>query len=276
MSNSMFDDIQESARFIGDRLGHLPSMAIVLGTGMGVLESRVEIIKEISYKLIPSFVPTTVESHSGKLIHAKWFGKELLLLSGRLHYYEGYSLHEVCYPIRVLGALGVKEIWFTNASGSVNPEFSAGDLIFIRDHINFHPENPLRGLFDQRLGERFPDMGDVYNQDLLALAQNSCHSLSLPFKTGVYFGLQGPSLETPAEYKMIRLLGGDIVGMSTIPEVIVAHQCEMKILAASIVSNQSKENQAYQKTTIESVLKVVNDSSDKLIKIFELMIQSKR
>jgi len=273
MHSGIYDDIQESARFISERIGQIPLHVIVLGTGMGVLESRVQIIKEISFKLIPSFVPTTVESHSGKLIHGRWLGKDFLFLSGRLHYYEGYSLVEVSYPIRVMAALGVKEIWFTNASGSVNHEFEEGDLIFIKDHINFHPENPLRGLYDPRLGDRFPDMGEVYDKGLLQLAKEAASTLSVKFKTGVYFGLQGPSLETPAEYRMIKILGGDIVGMSTIPEVIVAHQCGLKILAASIVTNQAREHENYTKTTLDSVLKVVKESASNLIILFEAMIQ---
>lgn len=272
MNRVLFDDLNESVQFIKDRLQNIPDHAIVLGTGLGTLIDRIQIKKEIHYKLIPSFIPPTVESHSGKLILGTWKDRDILFLSGRLHYYEGYSLQEVCYPLRVLGQLGVKRVWFTNASGSVNHEFNSGDLVFIRDHINFHPENPLRGIFDPRLGPRFPDMAGVYAEDELVKAQSSCTELNIPFKTAVYFGLQGPSLETPAEYRMIKILGGDIVGMSTVPEVIVAHQQNMKILAASIVSNDVHDLELNRKTSIESVLQVIQNASHKLFDVFEKIL----
>ncbi|MDQ3143141.1 MAG: purine-nucleoside phosphorylase [Bacteroidota bacterium] len=269
MDQNLYDDILVSARFIKERITKSPELAIILGTGLGSLINRVEIIKEISYKLIPHFVPTTVESHSGKLILAKWNNKEILILSGRLHYYEGYSTVEITYPVRVLKALGIKNLWITNASGTVNPNFHAGDIVFIEDHINFHPENPLRGLYDERLGIRFPDMSDIYDKNQLALAKKSCEVVGIPYRSAIYFGLQGPSLETPAEYRMIRMLGADIVGMSTVPEVIVAHHAGLKILAASIVSNSSPDNGQTEKTTIESVLEVIKNSSEKLFDVLE-------
>ncbi|HRG32390.1 MAG: purine-nucleoside phosphorylase [Saprospiraceae bacterium] len=275
MSKSLFDEIQQSAVFIKDRFTTIPKHVIVLGTGLGNLVNRLQVVKEISYKVIPNFVPTTVESHSGKLILAKWGGVELLLLSGRLHYYEGYSIQEVTYPIRVLHELGVDKIWLTNASGSVNPDLNAGEIVFIEDHINFHPENPLRGAYDPRLGVRFPDMSSTYDKGELTIAKKACTKLRINFKKGVYFGLQGPSLETPAEYRMIKLLGADIVGMSTVPEVIVAHQCGMKILAASIVSNSSPETGVHEVTTIESVIENIRNSSEKLFDVFEQMLNEK-
>ena len=275
MSVSLFDEIQQSSVFIKERFSTIPKHVIVLGTGLGNLVNRLEVIKEISYKVIPNFVPTTVESHSGKLILAKWKGVELLLLSGRLHYYEGYSIQEVTYPIRVLHELGVNRIWLTNASGSVNPHLNAGEIVFIDDHINFHPENPLRGAYDPRLGIRFPDMSSTYAPEELAIAKRSCEKLKIEFKKGIYFGLQGPSLETPAEYRMIKLLGADIVGMSTVPEVIVAHQCGMKILGALIVSNSSPETGLHEVTTLESVIETIRNSSEKLFDVFEQMLHEK-
>ena len=275
MSVSLFDEIQQSSVFIKERFSTIPKHVIVLGTGLGNLVNRLEVIKEISYKVIPNFVPTTVESHSGKIILAKWKGVELLLLSGRLHYYEGYSIQEVTYPIRVLHELGVNRIWLTNASGSVNPHLNAGEIVFIDDHINFHPENALRGAYDPRLGIRFPDMSSTYAPEELAIAKRSCEKLKIEFKKGIYFGLQGPSLETPAEYRMIKLLGADIVGMSTVPEVIVAHQCGMKILGASIVSNSSPETGLHEVTTLESVIETIRNSSEKLFDVFEQMLHEK-
>ena len=275
MNSILIQDIQESAQFLRERLPQIPEIAIVLGTGMGDLIERVTIIKEISYKNIPHLVPTTVESHSGKLILAHWADHYILIMSGRLHYYEGYTAQEVTYPIRILKALGIKTVWFTNASGTVNPKFNAGDIVFIDDHINFHPENPLRGIDDARLGLRFPDMSEVYSTEQLMKAKTCCESLNIPFHRGIYFGLQGPSLETPAEYRMIHLLGADIVGMSTVPEVIVAHQCELNILAVSIVSNSTPQVGANQKTTIELVIATINNYSKKLFDIFDMTIKYK-
>ncbi len=268
----MLFEIKESVEFIKERVVSNAKTAIVLGTGLSRLVQRIEIIKEISYKVIPHFVPTTVESHPGKLIYARWNGVELIILSGRLHYYEGYSLQEVTYPIRVLKHLGISNLILTNASGSVNPELIAGDLVFIEDHINFHPENPLRGINDPQLGLRFPDMSEVYNRELLQQAKESCNKKSIPFRTGIYFGLQGPSLETKAEYRMIRLLGADIVGMSTVPEAIVAHQSELNILAASIVSNNTPDTGQNEKTTIESVIRAIENSSEKLFDVLGILI----
>lgn len=270
----MIQEINESVEFIRERVDLNPRTAIVLGTGLSKLVNRIEIIKEISYKLIPHFVPTTVESHPGKMIFARWKGTELLILSGRLHYYEGYGLQEVTYPIRVLKKLGIKNIFLTNASGTVNKDLKAGDLVFIEDHINFHPENPLRGINDPSLGLRFPDMTEVYDNHLLTVAKEICLKKNIAFKTAVYFGLQGPSLETRAEYRMIRMLGADIVGMSTVPEAIVAHQSELKILAASIVSNNTPDTGQNEKTTIESVIATIERSSDKLFDVMEELIQS--
>ncbi len=269
-----YDEIVESADFIKERFETIPETAIVLGTGLSKLVNRIEIVKELSYKLIPYFVPTTVESHPGKLILAKWNSRWIIILSGRLHYYEGYSLQEVSFPIRVLKILGIKNLWLTNASGTVNPEYHSGDLVFIEDHINFHPENPLRAINDPRLGLRFPDMTEVYHRGMLHKAKEICEKLDIPFKKAVYFGLQGPSLETPAEYRMIRLLGADIVGMSTVPEAIVAHQSEIKILAASIVSNSTPGVGQYEKTTIESVIQTIEHSADKLFDVFEMLLNN--
>lgn len=268
-----FQQIEESCLFLKNKLEQIPDTAIILGTGLGNLGNRIEKIKEISFKVIPHFAPPTVESHSGKLILALWGGHTVLLLSGRLHYYEGYSTQEITYPIRVLQALGIQQLWITNASGSVNPDLNAGDVVVLNDHINFHPENPLRGIFDPRMGDRFPDMSAVYDKQLLALSQQQFELLNLPFREVVYFGLQGPSLETPAEYRMIRILGADIVGMSTVPEVIVAHQCGLKIFALSLVTNSCHGSNAGQKTSLESVLQVVEQHSYKVYDILEGMIE---
>lgn len=270
--NEWYQQIEESCLFLQNKLETIPDIAIILGTGLGKLADRIEKVKEISFKVIPHFAPPTVESHSGKLILSKWNGQTVLLLSGRLHYYEGYSTQEITYPIRVLHALGIQQLWITNASGSVHPDLHAGDVVVLKDHINFHPENPLRGLYDPRMGERFPDMSEVYNKQLLVRAQKQFAAHGMPYREAVYFGLQGPSLETPAEYRMIRILGADIVGMSTVPEAIVAHQCGLKIFALSLVTNSCHGSDASTKTSIESVLQVVEKESYKIYNILEGML----
>lgn len=271
--SEFIEQIEESSSFLRNKLGRIPDLALILGTGLGSLNGRVTIIREIPFILIPHFLPTTVEGHSGKLILAEWNGCQMIILSGRLHYYEGYSAQEITFPIRVLKHLGLSQLWVTNASGTVNPLLKAGDIVFIEDHINFHPENPLRGLYDPSLGDRFPDMSSVYNSQYLNSAKTACGKLGIEFRTGIYFGLQGPSLETPAEYRMIRLLGADIVGMSTVPEVIVAHQCGFKIFAASIVTNSTPDSSNFTKTTIDSVLEVIAQSSASLFDVLEKMLE---
>ncbi|MBK6859107.1 MAG: purine-nucleoside phosphorylase [Saprospiraceae bacterium] len=271
----LFQQVEQSAAFISKKFDQFPDHAIILGTGLGSLTDRIEIIRELSYKVIPFFVPTTVETHIGKLILAKWKGKLIFILSGRLHYYEGYSAQEITFPIRVLHHLGVKKLWITNASGTVNPNFQSGDIVFIEDHINFHPSNPLRGLHDPRFGDRFPDLSSVYDKTLLKNAEQACIQSGIPFKTGIYFGLQGPSLETPAEYRMIRILGADMVGMSTVPEVIVAHQCQMQILAVSVVTNSTPEVGHFVKTTMESVIEAIQNASVSLFEVLEKLLEGK-
>ncbi|MBK8956659.1 MAG: purine-nucleoside phosphorylase [Saprospiraceae bacterium] len=270
--SELFQQIDESVAFLKSKLGHIPETGIILGTGLGKLSDRVKKFKEISFNLIPHFAPPTVESHTGKIILAEWNDKQVLILSGRLHYYEGYSTQEITYPIRVLKEIGIRQLWITNASGSVNPDLHAGDAVFLRDHINFHPENPLRGHYEPRMGVRFPDMSEVYNKNLLSKAEQCCVKLGIPFRKVVYFGLQGPSLETPAEYRMIRILGADVVGMSTVPEVIVAHQCGLKILAVSLVTNSCPDDPDYDKTSLESVLRVVEQNASKIYDIIEAML----
>ncbi len=264
--------IEEAANFLRKRLGKSPSLALILGTGLDIITENLQVLKEVPFKLIPYMMPTTVESHPGRLIMAEWKGKAILLVCGRLHYYEGYNMQEVTFLVRVLKWYGITSLWISNASGAVNPDFKTGDIVFIHDHINFHSENPLRGIRDERLGTRFPDMSDVYDKAYLELARDACYKTGIPFLSGIYFGLQGPNLETPAEYRMIRLLGADLVGMSTVPEVIVAHQCNLRIMAVAIVSNSSPQYSQQEKTTLESVIAAVQAASKKLFTVLDAMI----
>ena len=208
----------------------------MLGTGLGQLASEITDKLEIPYSEIPNFPVSTVEGHSGKLIFGKLGGMDIMAMQGRFHYYEGYSMKEVTFPVRVMYELGIKTLFVSNAAGGMNPGFKIGDLMVITDHINFFPEHPLRGK-NFPTGPRFPDMHQTYDLELIKLAGLIAREKGIRLQYGVYMGVQGPTFETPAEYKMYRTLGGDTVGMSTVPEVIVAHHCGIRVFGVSIVTD---------------------------------------
>ena len=213
-----------------------PKTAIILGTGLGQLASEITDTYEFPYQEIPNFPVSTVEGHSGKLIFGKLGGKDIMAMQGRFHYYEGYSMKEVTFAVRVMYELGIKTLFVSNASGGMNSEFKIGELMIIVDHINFFPEHPLHGK-NFPTGPRFPDMHQVYDKDLIDMADSIAKEKNIRVKHGVYVGVQGPTFETPAEYRMYRILGGDAIGMSTVPEVIVAHHCGIKIFGISIITD---------------------------------------
>ena len=213
-----------------------PKIAIILGSGLGELASEITDAIEIPYEEIPNFPVSTVEGHSGKLIFGKLGGKDIMAMKGRFHYYEGYSMKEVTFPQRVMYELGIKTLFVSNAAGGMNPAFKIGDLMVITDHINFFPEHPLRGK-NFPTGPRFPDMHQAYDPDLIKLASKIAKEKKIRLVYGVYTGVQGPTFETPAEYRMYRTLGGDTVGMSTVPEVIVANHCGIRVFGISIVTD---------------------------------------
>jgi len=213
-----------------------PKTAIILGTGLGQLASEITDKKEIPYAEIPNFPVSTVEGHSGKLIFGKLGGIDILAMQGRFHFYEGYSMKEVTFPVRVMYELGIKTLFVSNAAGGMNPKFRIGDLMIITDHINFFPEHPLRGK-NYPTGPRFPDMHETYDKKLIKLASDIAYEKKIRITYGVYIGLQGPTFETPAEYRMYHLLGADAVGMSTVPEVIVAHHCGIRTFGISVITD---------------------------------------
>lgn len=268
-----YQKILESASLIQSKVATgIPDTAIMMGTG---LSSIVDVLEEhfvLDYSDIPHFPQSTVQSHKGKLFIGKLNGREVLVLAGRWHYYEGYSAKELTFPIRVLKQMEVETILFTNVSGGVNADYNAGDLVIIKDHINTIPDHPLRGDNDDRLGPRFPDMLTTYDLSLQDKIENIALQLGIKIHRGVYYGLQGPSLETPAEYVMIHNVGADLVGMSTIPEVIVAKHSNMRIAAISIVSNVCYPPERITETTVEEVIKVANQASDKLNSILAELI----
>ncbi len=272
MSSSLFKKIEEAYQYIIRQIQFLPKTGIILGTGLGNLTDDIEIIQSIPYQHIPHFPASTVQSHKGELVFGYLSGQPIVAMAGRFHYYEGYSMQQVTFPIRVLKALGVEQLFISNVSGSVNPTFEAGDLIFVKDHINLQPENPLRGENDERLGPRFPDMLETYDKELLERGMTIAASKGIQAKKGVYVALQGPNLETPAEYNFIHVIGGDLVGMSTVPEVLVARHCGLKILVMSIVSNVCYPIEQLTETTVEEVIAVAQVAEPKLRAIVSALL----
>lgn len=272
--DTYYKNILDSASFIAKKVNKsIPKVAIMMGTGLSSIVDDMVDCSTIDYKEIPYFPQSTVQSHKGKLVIGKLKGTEILVLAGRWHYYEGYSTKELTFPIRVLKQMGIETIIFTNVSGGVNADYNAGDLVIIKDHINAIPDHPLRGENDDRLGPRFPDMLTTYDQSLRTELTKTAAKLDIKIHEGIYYGLQGPSLETPAEYVMIHNVGADLVGMSTVPEVIIAKHSDMKIAAVSIVSNVCYPPERITETTVEEVIKVANQASDKLNKILGELVK---
>lgn len=231
---------QQSADYIRERIGGVtPDIAVVLGSGLGGLAGSLKHTISISYDAIPHFPISTVPGHDGMLIYGEMSGKKILAMKGRFHFYEGYSMQQVTYPIRVMKLLGVEKLILTNAAGGVNTGFSPGDLMLISDHIKLFDDSPLRGKNDDAIGDRFPDMSSAYPVELRNIAKDAANYAGIALREGVYFYMPGPSFETPAEIRAIRTLGGDAVGMSTVPETISAVHAGIKVLAISCISNMA-------------------------------------
>jgi len=239
----MLEKIKATAIFINEKIKRPIDAGIILGSGLGGLVNEIEIELTIPYSAIPDFPVSTVEGHSGKLIFGKLGGKTVLAMQGRFHFYEGYSMKEVTFPVRVMKMMGINTLFVSNASGGLNPGYKVGDIIIISDHINMFPEHPLRGKNMNELGTRFPDMSKSYDQHLRNKAKAIALKNNIIVKEGVYVGVSGPTFETPAEYLMFRNLGADLVGMSTIPEVIVARHMEMTVFGISIVTDSGVPGQ---------------------------------
>ena len=242
-----------------------------MGTGLGTLADLIETSLEIPYKAIPHFPVSTVEGHDGKLIFGRLGGKEVLAMKGRFHYYEGYSMQQVTSPIRVMYELGIKTLIVSNAAGGANPSFKVGDIMVITDHINGFPDNPLRGA-NIPTGPRFPDMHEAYHPEYVALADAIAEENDMRLVHGTYYGTQGPSYETPAEYRAYHLLGADAVGMSTVPEVIVARHCGIKVFGLSVITNMGISDEA-EKATHEEVQEVGNSVQPRMTLLITQMIE---
>jgi len=232
-----FKKVEESFKFLSERISEPPEVIITLGTGLSGLGKAVDVKEEFPYKEIPNFPVSTVETHEGKLLFGRLEGKRVAVLQGRFHYYEGYSAKELTFPLRVLTLFKPKLYIVSNAAGGLNLDFKAGDIMLIKDHINLIPDNPLRGPNNPAWGERFPDMSKAYSEDMREIFKKVAEELNERIVEGVYVAVPGPSLETPAETRFLRLIGGDAVGMSTVPEVIVAIHAGLKVLGVSVISN---------------------------------------
>jgi len=263
----LFEKINETTAFIRSKIKSNPTIGIILGSGLGELANALAIEHTLSYSEIPNFPQSTVEGHAGKLLFGKLNGKDVVMMAGRFHYYEGYDMQEVTFPVRVMKALGVQTLMVSNAAGGMNPAFKVGDIMLISDHINQFPEHPLRGKNDERLGTRFPDMSEPYCLSLLDKGLSIAAKLNIPVQKGVYIGLQGPTFETPAEYRWLHIIGGDAVGMSTVPEVIVAIHGGMKVFAASIITDLGGYDNP-MKVSHEEVLEAANIAAPQLSAIF--------
>jgi len=267
----MLEKINHTASFIRQQTDFRPDFGIVLGSGLGGLVNEISVQQTLDYSSIPNFPVSTVKGHSGKLFFGTLGGKKVMALQGRFHYYEGYSMQEVTFPVRVMKALGVKRLILSNASGGMNPEYQVGDVVIISDHINLMPSNPLIGKNMDELGPRFPDMSEAYNKEMITLAKKIAGKKNIRSHTGVYAGVPGPCFETPAEYRYLRNIGADIVGMSTVPEVIVARHGEMDCFGISIVTDLGGFDEV-QKISHEEVLQVANAAEGKMTAIIRDLI----
>ena len=266
----MLERIQETAAFLRSKMRTQPETAIILGTGLGSLVNEITDKYEIGYETIPNFPVSTVEGHSGKLIFGKLGNKDIMAMQGRFHFYEGYAMTEVTFPIRVMRELGIQTLFVSNAAGGMNPAFEIGDLMIITDHINFFPEHPLRGK-NIPYGPRFPDMSEAYNKELIRKADAIAAEKGIKVQHGIYIGTQGPTYETPAEYKMFRILGADAVGMSTVPEVIVANHCGIKVFGISVITDLGVEGKIVE-VTHEDVQKAADQAQPLMTTIMRELI----
>ncbi len=269
----MLTKFKETAKFLSEKTKFEPEIGIILGSGLGGLADRIENAQAIAYEDIPNFPVSTVEGHSGKLIFGLLGGRKVVAMQGRFHYYEGYGMKEVTFPVRVLHFLGVKSIIVSNAAGGLNPKFRVGNLMLINDHINYFPENPLHGKNFKELGVRFPDMSKVYDPEYIKAAEKIAADNNIPIQKGIYIGSTGPTLETPAEYRLFRTFGADATGMSTVPEVIVAHHQGMRVFGMSVITNVSEPEDPEIETTHDEVQNVAGDAEPRMTTLITELIK---
>lgn len=271
--NITYEQIQKTARFLQEKGIIDPEIGIVLGTGLGKMVNEIDIITELPYHEIPDFPAATVEFHSGKLIYGKLEGKKVLAMSGRFHYYEGYSMQRITFPVRVMKLLGINYLLLSNAAGAMNLNWKKGDLMLITDHINLLPSNPLIGKNIDELGPRFPDMSKAYSPELNQKFSEATSKLNLSLRKGIYIAVQGSMLESPAEYRMLHKLGADAVGMSTVPEVIVANHMSIPCAAVSVLTDECDPDNL-KPVDIAEIIEVAGKAEEKLILLFKEVIKN--
>ncbi len=267
-----YERIQESKSFIEEKCISAPEFGIILGTGLGRLPEDIDIEAEIPYKHIPHFPVSTVEAHAGKLITGNLSGKNVLAMQGRFHYYEGYSMQQIVFPVRVMRSLGIHNLIVSNASGGINPLFPPGTIMAITDHINLLGDNPLIGPNDDRIGPRYPDMSEPYSHELLDLVTHIAINCKIPLVKGVYAAMTGPCLETKAEYRMLKILGADAIGMSTVPEVIAAVHAGIKVLGLSVITDACLPD-ALKPVKIEKIIEAANKAEPKLVELIKKVLK---
>jgi purine-nucleoside phosphorylase len=264
--------IDDALRYLRKKTDATPAIGIILGTGLGALAGEIVADIVLEYGDIPHFPISTVESHHGKLIFGTLAGKRVVAMQGRFHYYEGYTMQQVTLPVRVMKFLGVRTLLISNAAGGMNPQFSRGSIMVITDHINLLGDNPLIGVNDETLGPRFPDMSEPYSRQLIAIAENVALELKIPLERGVFVAVPGPNLETRAEYRYLRLIGADAVGMSTVPENIVANHMGMNVLGFSIITDECFPD-TLQPARVEEIIAVATTTEPKLTAIMKGVVE---
>jgi len=268
----LFDRIQEAAAVVRGRSRLEPEVGIILGTGLGGLADEISVDASIPYESLPGFPLSTVESHAGRLLLGRMGKRPVVAMQGRFHRYEGYGLDEVTFPVRVMRALGAQTLVVSNACGGMNPLWEPGDLVLLSDHINLLGDNPLIGANDDRLGPRFPDMSDPYDAELRALTRTLAADLGIRLREGVYVAVPGPNLETRAEYRMLRAMGADVVGMSTVPEVIVASHAGMRTVGISIITDQCLPD-ALEPANIERIIDTAKRAEPSLTRLIARLVE---
>ena len=273
MREHTYDTVQEAVGFLRGKVSHAPSIGIILGTGLGKLVGSIKVDTVIPYEEIPGFPRATMETHPGKLILGTLSGKTVMAMQGRFHYYEGYDMDRIVFPIRVMKFMGVSTLVVSNACGGINPLFPPGTLMLITDHINLLPGNPLIGPNDERIGPRYPDMSEPYAADLLELTSKVALENGIALERGVYAAMTGPSLETKAEYRMLKTLGADAIGMSTVPEVIAAVHAGIKVLGLSVVTDACLPD-ALEPADIRKIIAVAGKAEPKLVTLIEKVLET--
>lgn len=267
----MWEQVQETVSYIKAKTNFTPEYGVILGSGLGSFTDDIQIEFTLPYGEIPNFPVSTVQGHKGALVFGTIGSKKVVAMQGRFHFYEGYSMKEVTFPVRVMKFLGVEKLIVSNASGGVNPNYNVGDVVLIKDHVNMMPEHPLRGKNDERFGPRFVNMSEPYSRKMMDKAKELAQKLNIEIKDGVYLGLQGPTFETLAEYKMVKNIGADCVGMSTVPEVIVARHMEMETFGLSVITDMGDED-SIETISHDEVLEAAKSAEPKVRMLIKELI----